>query len=130
MKNNIQQFKALILKYESITEEKINTVRDEDGYWTITKLTGFGFSNKCSLCRPLMLNGDPNCMKCIWSKLENNVHSLSQYCRGSKAILTYADIENASRNKDIKALIIACKERAKLMRKILTDNGYKQPKAK
>lgn len=46
--NNIRAFKALILKYESITQEMIDNCDDDPLHSASQQLTGFGTTGTCT----------------------------------------------------------------------------------
>lgn len=130
MKTNIKAFKALILKYESITEEDIEKAEKEHQPLFIAQsLTGFGYNSTCTLCleaRKLACIDNSNiyCEYCIWNKHE---HLTKDYIRGYSCInnnnnLTWRLIYFNPTN------IHNYKNRAKLMREVLKKLGYKQPK--
>ena len=124
MKNNVQAFKALIRRYESITLEEIKQNWEGDGDDTMRVLTGFGHKIKCTLCQAAgyiqFIGNIPDCTKCLYTLVQSAAH-LYECMRGSE---TYQNIEKASTPEE---LLKAVRQRAQYMRKILTKLGYKQP---
>jgi len=136
---NIKEFKALILRYESISIGEIfNRLNDDefigdehpDFYIFAQRLTGFGGTHSCTLCKavgrePMKKFGFtyPNCKNCIWYRTISNKEIHHQCCDG-KNLETYDKINNAI---DAEKLLAGFKARAAYMRTILTKLRIKQP---
>lgn len=136
MKTNIKAFKALILKYESITEDDIYEANRRFSDKQIlthiaTILTDFGWTQTCSLCKEAKNISENNNWVdiyhkyCIWTiycrknGLEHNYGCIGETLKDTWNAI-YEHPENINHYKN----------RAKLMRKVLEDLGYKQPKLK
>lgn len=115
---NLKEFKALILRYESITIEEIEDTINNPKYIELARddikeiLTGFGSYVSCSLCKPIMpkFKGSPTCCGCTY------VVTTSNNCTTGINTETYIDIQVSKSPKKIKA---AFKARAKHMRNLL-----------
>lgn len=118
---NLKEFKALILRYESVTEEEIKKecLKHSDQavvhYGVLTRLTGFGIVTACTLCKAV--NG--LCSLCTWAfTIEVDTSMLHKHlaCSYRDNGSTYRDIASAETPEELKR---AYKERAKHMRKVL-----------
>ena len=107
---NLKEFKELILRYEGITLEDIENVSGEIFYGNdvSNKLTGHGASTSCSLCIAV----ERVCESCVYGKRFACIKLNNQE--------TYDAIDEAESQKELKA---AFQNRAKHMRKILTEKG-------
>jgi len=130
MKTNIRAFKALALRYESITQAEIDdTVKNMDACDHVaTVLTGFD-EQGCSLCKAVMSESKHfntyDCVKCIWNVYAKTItrrHPSPMYCINGLAQQTWSNID---RNPTV---LENYKARAKLMREVINCLGYKQPK--
>jgi len=123
---NLKEFKALILKYESITLEDIRTAFIECPYvdQIAHLLTGFGSMDTCTLCKAVFTAGAkfPNCASCVYRGDTDTI----AYCNSHGNVETYCAIKGAETSQELK---LAFKNRAKHMRKILTEKGitYEKP---
>lgn len=125
MKTNIEAFKALIIRYRSITIEEIeNAWKEErksyggvmeycfDASHIMEVFTGFSRMDKCSLC--LTGGGVTGCGQCVWS-----------ICNFGDAISclnpSYVNILHA-KNSDM--LLKAIKERADVMGELIKDKEF------
>jgi hypothetical protein len=118
---NIKEFKALILRYESITIEEI-----QEADCNTTQLTGFGSFARCTLCKGAGINEwheQNTCYLCVWTRICNEEVG----CGGGKNKETYKKIADARDDRDVVALHLAYKNRAKYMRTVLTKLRIKQP---
>ena len=103
---NLKEFKALIIRYESITIEEIeNALKDVDDIIDAAKaLTGFGYEDTCSLC----LAVEMDCKECVYGS--DSVCTLGENER------TYDNICFAITSQELKK---AYKARAKHMRSLI-----------
>jgi len=111
---NLPEFKALILRYESITENEINPLIDvfEKEFGTglfyansIAKvLTGYGSPETCTLCQAV----DIDCSKCMYENYHGCVNT------------TFDMIYHADSTEE---LLSAFKARAKYMRELLISKN-------
>jgi hypothetical protein len=109
---NLEEFKKLIERYETITLDEIETVwkdkvdtygiADTLTYIVANKLTGFGASSTCTLCQSVKTN-IIHCADCVYGILLGCINDE-----------TYHKIENA---KTPRGLLSAFKNRAKHLRK-------------
>ena len=114
---NLNEFKALIERYESITEDEIDNEFALLWYFSAPdiaeRLTGYGTIHTCTLCKAVGFDLDrmkPKCYDCVYG-WGNEIDDYS--CTLDK---TYFAIEFA---KDAKELLTAFRERAKYMRTLL-----------
>lgn len=124
---NIKEFKALILRYESITLEEIHSAGCD-----AQALTGLGKYTKCILCiaaqRVNYIN-DFSCTKCLWfrsvsaKERDNDIYCINE----GKNKLTYYAMSDASYSGNDEKLLQAYRERAKHMRSVLKKLRIKQP---
>jgi hypothetical protein len=145
MKTNVHAFKRLIKLYESIsykkiedkfkttpfTEENRGFCKTKGGY-IANNLTGFGQSHRCLLCKESdkLYNDYHMCFTCLHSMIRckegyPDYESLKLSCLRNSFDDSYYDI---SKSKTPKELYLAFRRRAKDLRKILDELGYKQPK--
>lgn len=137
MKTNVHAFKRLIKRYESISlkevEKTYTTITEKDtldgiltkGEAVTNKLTGFGNSRDCTLCKAL---GGLVCERCLHSNKKINVYYTDRVilaCVDNIYKKSYYVIGNAQNPQDLHKAI---KDRAKDLRKLLKQLGYKQPK--
>jgi len=112
---NIEEAKALVERYESITIEEIEAELNVRKNWGLTRysLTGFGHVKTCSLCLKVGNNGsgDPNCNDCIYSNA-----GFYYTCHKRENTETYDDIGNANTSSD---LLQAYRNRAEHIKSIL-----------
>ena len=105
---NLKEFKALKKRYESITLEEIKE-KIKAGLFVeevASKLTGFGDSDTCSLCKVC----SPDCFDCIY-------YTTTMYsCSDENNYETYRRIQNA--NTPVK-LLNAFRARAKHMKTLI-----------
>lgn len=87
---NLDAAKELVKKYRSITIDDFNDVED-DVVLTLTKITGFGYIDKCSLCKAV----DKECRYCLYSY---NMDVNYYYCVNHS---TYHDIRNSYSKEEI-----------------------------
>ena len=131
--NNIHAFKALILKYESITQDMINGCDSDSNESIAEQLTGFGGTQTCTLCISAKKQNDNHhwdkdgnyfCNNCIWRKYTKRASGLMGYdCLDSEHGI-YVTWSLISEHPDQPEHY---HERAKLMRSVLKELGYKQP---
>lgn len=114
---NLNEFKALIERYESITEDEINKKDVELEYCSAfeiaNELTGYGSTHTCILCTRVGFSRNsyrPNCVDCVYGLSKESDHY------GCSLDQTYYAIENA---EDTAELLTAFRERAKYMRTLL-----------
>ena len=120
MIKNLPEFKALIIRYETITIEEI-----EQHDMQIQKLTGFGSPFSCTLCVAVdKLFGNNNCKYCVYYASTKRQMS----CFKGINRKTYDGIDNHEEN-DYKAneLLTAYRNRAKHMRSILKKLNIEMP---
>lgn len=131
--NNIRAFKALILKYENITQEMINACDPHSDDSIAQQLTGFGGTSTCTLCisakkqhggRYWDKNDNYFCNNCIWRKYTKRRADLMGYDCLNEEYGIYPTWDDISHRLDIPKHY---HERAKLMRSVLKELGYKQP---
>jgi len=130
-KSNLKEFKELILKYESITIEKIensdsyqNSMDPKNGIeeWfseeVMQELTGFGTLATCTLCAAIDLKTYKipafklDCSNCTWVK------EIGYKCYIGMNQKTYDNFEGGNIDSE-EGLIKACKARAKYMREVI-----------
>jgi len=121
--------KKLVKRYESITIDEIKKARMQNsgynGEWMniedLVKLTGFGYSKTCTLCRATTsviivgssrYPGYVNCTKCVYQGKTQASHP----CNRFENEKTYLAILN---NKSARGLLTAFRNRAKHIKKIL-----------
>lgn len=118
---NLKEFKKLIERYETITIEEIeNTISTIGSLYdseVLEKLTGFGCTDTCILCKAVGFNDDtPACNDCVYGSLFG--------CMYNEGRLTYDAILDADTSE---ALLTAYRNRAKFMKEFLTkklnENG-------
>lgn len=98
---NLKEFKALILRYESITIEEIESISET---WRKPNiLTGFGSERTCTLCNNIVVCND--CEGCVWGYYFACSHGLNGH--------TYLAIRGYKNDND---LLIAFRKRANHMR--------------
>ena len=113
---NSEEFKKLILRYESITLEEIEECWENIKYFNICfadvkrKLTGFGSTGSCVLCKGYYCVGEISC-NCLYARNKDTVS-----CLKGKHKPTYDAIYYANDSED---LLLAYKNRAKHIREIL-----------
>ena len=113
---NLNEFKALIEKYESITAADINTILNKTalnaGHHVMFKLTGFGSLYHCSLCTAIAID----CKECVWqSKSPYGVH-----CNWDEQHETYKNICKAC---GVDEILKAIKARTSYMREYLKQKS-------
>jgi hypothetical protein len=114
MKNqNLEEFKELINRYETITIEEINEAFEIPLLPNVSKipdikikLTGFGTTFSCSLCAPI----NENCGQCVYKE--------SYGCLKGRFEKSYNEIEQAETSED---LFDAYRNRAKVLRNYLKE---------
>ncbi len=111
MKTNINAFKKLIQRYETITLEEIKDAFKTRRPGIAKFLTGYGHAETCSLCKAARMD----CDNCVYV-------NYNSYCNSH---VTYFNIYHS---RTPEGLLNAYRTRAKYMRKILDKLGYKQPK--
>ena len=105
---NLPEFKALIERYKTVTLEEIAKVfkRHERKSLKLSKITGFGYQNTCTLCRACDGEGYYiNCLLCVYG------HSYG--CTDDE---TYINIESAKTSEE---LLAAYRARAAYMETLL-----------
>ena len=105
---NLPEFKALIERYETIAPEEIEKKfkKHERKSMKLSKLTGFGYQDTCTLCRTVASVGDYiDCKLCVYG------HGYG--CTDHK---TYFMIENS---KNPEELLAAYRARAEYMKTLL-----------
>jgi hypothetical protein len=120
---NIEEAKALIKKYRSITIEKIKRLWGKQprvtffrmGEDVANKLTGFGRLESCPLCHPITKRLRPNCNECIYRSA-----SFSE-CQIGENEKTYDAIYGAETPRQ---LLTAFHKRADHIEKLLKKNGW------
>jgi len=104
---NVKEFKKLIERYESITLEEIEDQAELLVEFNAThiahKLTGFGYSKSCTLCRKVK----ENCNLCVYAK--DGIGHFN--CLDDKS---YDNIDRATSSEELKK---AFKRRAIYLRK-------------
>jgi hypothetical protein len=133
---NIKEFKVLILKYETITLEKIKELQGLTNWAEV--LTGFGSKNTCTLCkgvpRTIYDSSEPDCRYCVWYKINptntgcnginGDYNSYKTYMYITYMCITYEAIDDAKTPED---LLNAYRNRAAYMRTVCTKLRIKQP---
>ena len=120
MIKNLPEFKALIIRYETITIRAI-----ERKYCNITKLTGFGYIRKCTLCVAIKMdrwNVDP-CNGCVWNVSQKETAKRFSCQAGVNGKTYYAIARSTTPNTLLKAYWL----RAKHMRSILKKLNIEMP---
>ena len=121
MEYNIEAFKALADRYDSITLEDLKKNDLED-------ITGFGHITKCTLCVSLDVEWNKDCSGCIWNWYNpvsgykyNYIFTFNCQSKYGKQRVykTYDDICEANYHSEYTKLLKAIKQRAKLMRKVI-----------
>ena len=115
---NLEEFRKLIKRYESITLKEIKKAAVSlavifSGWFGKSKakaLTGFGSGETCTLCIAVEEYRKERCKECCW------FHLTKHKCNEGDNWKTYSKICNAD---DEKKLLKAFKARAKYMRKVL-----------
>lgn len=115
---NAPEFIALIKRYESITLEEIEAtgefINERYNYKqtpsTIRKLTGFGYTNTCSLCKAV----ESTCFKCVYNEFG------VEGCHKQDMHETYLLLEDANTPEE---LLHAIKARAYNMRQYAVNIG-------
>lgn len=101
---NESEFLALKLRYETITIEEIEREWYYDGKQTLSKITGYGDSSTCSVCKPI---NDIHCYQgCVYA------HDGEQHCSDDN---TYGKLTRAESPSE---LLTACRNRAIHMGKV------------
>jgi len=119
---NIPEFIALIKKYESITKEDIegidiSVIADDNGsnifefdaHHIMYKLTGYGYSSSCTLCKSI----DRNCTICVYPRTNQYTDLDCFFCTHGENSDTYYAIGEA---ETIHSLLKAITLRAAHMR--------------
>lgn len=104
---NEKEFLALIERYESITLAKLSKAWLGYGFHTLNKITGFGQTSDCTLCRTIRDESHLNCSLCVYGSSYGCVHNKNE--------VTYHEITQAPTPEE---LLIAIKNRAKHMKKV------------
>jgi hypothetical protein len=111
---NLEEAKALVALYNSITLEAIISLYDTNtSYNTLMNtLTGFGRNDTCMLCIPVNPDEEENplCCGCIYVELTDN------WCADKENYKTYKDIMHAENHSE---LLIAIKQRAKHLQSLI-----------
>lgn len=119
---NLEQFKALIERYETITLEEIQNVfrNIEYSYSWAKELTGFGSMQTCTLCLATKdVSALPvDCKSCVW--YFTNERHYNCYCTEQYNYETYIAIGEASNPSE---LLQAYRNRAEYMREIIARLG-------
>ena len=114
MKNEKETLE-LISRYETITLGKIKDAWKSSGKFTASKLTGFGESCSCILCKAIDYDGgSSNCIGCFWYHVSTIPRSYEP-CHGGYASDTYYRIFTANTPHK---LYNAFHARAKFMREV------------
>lgn len=120
-KKNLNEFKELIDRYESITiddieevEKGLNVIICEYGWAVANKITGFGGGETCSLCKAT----DQDCDNCVWSHGVGSDDCTESYTIPDVGI----SYDNISKATGAKKLLKAFKFRARVMRNFLKIN--------
>jgi len=139
--DNLEEFKALMKRYESITEEEIRTaiikIKEVEGNeWfgdnVMGYITGFGVTDRCTLCSKLDFfnrvysTEDPRdvCKNCTWANPNVDTGSITyQFCTFGVQQKTYEYISHA---RSIAELLEAAKYRAEHMHKHLALLGIEE----
>jgi hypothetical protein len=110
---NLEEFKKLIERYETITIEEIRKEwkNNDEGWETAQNLTGFGGTGTCTLCKAVGIDknelfSNPNCSECVYEEDYGCIHGNNEK--------TYNKIEES---KTPKGLLTAFRNRAKHLRK-------------
>lgn len=113
---NLEEFKALIERYETITLEEIKTEYNKNSslIGIPNKLTGYGNVTTCTLC--LAVRG---CGSCVWYETLDRVYDYP--CGEQDNYTTYHDIGDAW---TIEMLLEAYRKRAKHMKNMLELIDY------
>lgn len=122
MIQNLEEFKALILRYDKL---KLRDIKNANNALSHTifrpaavarKLTGFGSEYTCTLCRPLYVRLDIECHKCVYSVNVERPHA-NFHCTKGPNSESYHAIFEAENEEDL----LKCYEiRKKHMLDILT----------
>lgn len=67
---DIKALKKLVEKYRSVTLEQIEKEWDDNGSLTMRKITGFGQTEMCTVCKAAEYENS-FCIKCFWSIIDN-----------------------------------------------------------
>jgi len=113
--SNEKEFKALIKKYESLTEDMLldESREDDSMYNLLSRTTGFGSQRTCTLCKAISkINGDL-CSDCVYGTMSSK--RLMIICDDGANEETYSAIQNSDNLTD---LLIAIKARAKHMKEV------------
>lgn len=112
---NEKEFKALIKKYESLTEEMLLDESKEDDSMVdmLNRTTGFGSKRTCTLCNATRVENAIYCNNCIYGIISPSDGKAA--CLKGTNSETYESIESTDNLTD---LLIAIKARAKHMRKV------------
>uniref|UniRef100_A0A6M3LH62 Uncharacterized protein n=1 Tax=viral metagenome TaxID=1070528 RepID=A0A6M3LH62_9ZZZZ len=121
-KKHIDAVKALIKRYESITQKEIKGAGQEvyGSKVVANKLTGFGGTDTCTLCRTA-LAADSSvvfCRNCIYAQGKQVVNA----CTLGEHYYTYGKITAAYTAKMLQS---AFKARALYLRNLLKERGVK-----
>jgi len=109
---NESEFLALKLRYETITIEEIEREWKEDAWendYLMMHLTGFGSTQTCSLCSPLINVIEPDCYFCVYACANNS------RCNYDSNKATYRALYNSQSPSE---LLTACRNRAIHMGKV------------
>lgn len=130
MIENIKEAKELLQKYRSITLNELKeSLKDGDDIIakSLSRITGFGSSSSCTLCRSLDDSSDFSCRlcsSCVWKSLSIS-KKYGYYCIASYQIRnkiddqvrkTYRDIEYS---ENLEELLNSIKSRADLLEKAI-----------
>lgn len=116
---NIEEFQALVKRYETITLEEINkewNLVKPTPSWTIVvarRLTGFGSIFSCTLCLRVYAVSRSNSNPCRYCVYDDNVNGICVPCMKGAHTKTYKDIANAPTPRK---LFNAYRRRAKFLR--------------
>lgn len=103
---NLKEAKDLADRYDSLTLEDLS-------YYKLQELTGFGFFNTCTLCKPLRdCSFHPDCSGCIYA-----IESDRYGCLDNE---TYQNVSYfATYESNPQKLLKAVKARARYIRRII-----------
>jgi hypothetical protein len=107
---NLNEFKALIKRYKTITIDEI-----EEKYCDANELTGFGKHSTCTLCQAVPWNMDkknfpPSCRRCVYP---GNLGCIKHK--------TYIAIEEAEDTNSPEELLAAYRARAEYMEGLIKE---------
>lgn len=103
---NIEAAKELVKRYRSVTASEIDDVIANSQYMSLvpTKLTGFGSTARCTLCKEVGLD----CEICVYSLIGNNLGCIMDK--------TYKQIDLATNTEEF---LIAFSDRADYLESVI-----------